>query len=220
MIEIVPAVIPADFADIEKGMSTVAGFVKRVQIDVSDGAYTPVRTWPYTAGDDISTELKRVPWQKLKYEFDLMVERPEESLETWFSSGAVAIIVHLRSTQEMPEIIRRARERKVGIGIALRPNDNNEAIAGYAEDITFVQCMGNEKIGYHGVALDERVYDKIADLRLRYPALTITVDIGVNTDTAPKLIAAGASRLVSGSAIFGSNDPREAYETLVRAAHQ
>ena len=66
--------------------------------------------------------------------------------------------------------------------------------------------MGNDKIGYHGVELDEKVYEKIKILREKYSDLPIAVDIGVNETTAPLLIQAGATKLVIGSAIFNTDD--------------
>ena len=77
--------------------------------------------------------------------------------------------------------------------------------------------MGNDRIGFGGVPLDEElVLPKISELRKRHPELTISVDIGVNAETAPRLIAAGATRLVAGSAIFGKANPAQAIKELER----
>ena len=74
--------------------------------------------------------------------------------------------------------------------------------------------MGSQKIGYHGVELDKNVLDKIRDLRNRYKELIIGVDIGVNLETAPGLVRAGANKLVSGSTIFESSDIGGTIEAL------
>ena len=75
-----------------------------------------------------------------------------------------------------------------------------------APAIDFVQFMGIENIGYQGEPFDERVFEKIRELRERFPDTIISVDGGVSLENADKLIEAGANRLVSGSAIFESGD--------------
>ena len=72
--------------------------------------------------------------------------------------------------------------------------------------------MGSDRVGYNGVELDQGVYEKISDFRKVYPAMPIQVDIGVNMETAPLLIKAGATALVSGSTLFGSENIGEAIE--------
>jgi len=74
--------------------------------------------------------------------------------------------------------------------------------------------MGNDKVGFHGVELDENVYDKIKELRKKYPKLEIAIDIGVNFETAPKLVKAGATKLISGSGIFKNKNIPEAIKKL------
>ena len=72
--------------------------------------------------------------------------------------------------------------------------------------------MGNDKIGFGGVSLDEKVYDRIKLLREKYPDLPIEVDIGVNEKTAPLLVKAGATKLITGSVLFNSHDKIELVE--------
>jgi ribulose-phosphate 3-epimerase len=74
--------------------------------------------------------------------------------------------------------------------------------------------MGSDSIGHAGEDLDESVFDKIVEIKERYPDLTIAVDIGVNDETAQDLADAGATKLVSGSFIFESPDIAEAIEQL------
>ena len=82
------------------------------------------------------------------------------------------------------------------------------------KEADFVQFMGSDNIGHAGEELDEKVFDKIKIFREKYPNIPIQVDIGVNPDTAPRLVEAGATALVSGSAIFKSANIKEAIERL------
>ena len=76
----------------------------------------------------------------------------------------------------------------------------------YTERLDVVQLMGIAKLGEQGLPFDERVIRRVQILRQRLPNLAIAVDGGVNLDNAPTLIAAGATRLVVGSALWRAKD--------------
>ena len=102
----------------------------------------------------------------------------------------------------------------VQIGIAFKPGTPLADVSPLISFVDFVQCMGNDKIGFGGVSLDEKVYERIELLREKYPDLPIEVDIGVNEQTAPLLVKAGATKLITGSALFNSLDKIGLVETL------
>jgi ribulose-phosphate 3-epimerase len=108
--------------------------------------------------------------------------------------------------------------REVELGIALGLNTPITDITGYLEDIDFVQFMGIAQIGYQGEAFDERVLDRIREFHNAHPEVIISVDGGVNFDTAHLLAQAGAKRLVSGSAILKSANPAQAIAHLKKLA--
>jgi len=211
-MEIIPAIIPQSFKDLEHDVLRVAPYVSRVQVDVMDGHYTPEASWPYNRADEVFDEILRgerslSQSDTVAYEVDMMVLRPETQVENWLAAaGVTAVIIHLESTTEMRAILGIAHHAGKELGIAILPRTPLQLLEKWVSEIDFVQCMGNDKIGFHGVPLNNRVYDHLSVLRKRYPALTLGVDIGVNLETAPKLVAAGATRLVSGSAIFKSGD--------------
>ncbi|MEX2369182.1 MAG: hypothetical protein WD552_02190 [Candidatus Paceibacterota bacterium] len=224
MIEVIPAIIPDTFQILRDEMSQVKELVPLVQIDVIDGKFAPEATWPYNGAKEagIFTEIveqkRGFPfWDKLQFEVDLMVEQPEEVVDDWIMAGASAVIVHASSTDKHADIFATLAEQGTGIGLALKPADSNEIIDQFIDQIDFIQVMGSNEIGYHGVELDPMVYDKIADIRKEHPELSIAVDIGVTFSTAPRLVQAGATRLVSGSAIFESEDMAEAINRLEQA---
>ncbi|GMQ94894.1 MAG: ribulose-phosphate 3-epimerase [Patescibacteria group bacterium] len=225
-MEIIPAIMPKSFKELEEKASLLAGLVDVVQIDVMDGRFVPEKTWPY-AGEDVS--LKELAGGKrhfpesarLSYEIDLMVSQPEESMGSWIWAGARRIIFHIESIGDMdlfwekishidpPADFLKAlgvEKSDVELGLALNIETPNEALFPHIEKVDFVQCMGIARIGYQGEPFDERVLHKLRDLRKHYPELILSVDGGVNLETAPRLIEAGANRLVSGSAILESKD--------------
>jgi ribulose-phosphate 3-epimerase len=108
-------------------------------------------------------------------------------------------------------------EKVVQLGLALNPDTPLDAILPYMEKIDFVQCMGIAKIGYQGQPFDDRVLERVNTIRIKYPNMPISIDGGVNHETAGLLKHAGATRLVAGSAIFGAEDIAAAIEELKSA---
>lgn len=229
MVEIIPAILPENIDDLREKLSLISGIAPLTQIDICDGKFTPTKTWPYKKGVD-ETFLKIVGqeegfpfWDSVDFEADFMVKHPENIIDSWISAGAKRIIIHIESTPDTLSLIRKIRleyqhknESSYGveIGVALNIDTSNEEIYDILntlkeEDnmpIDFVQFMGIENIGYQGEPFDERVFEKIRDLRERFPETIISVDGGVSLENATELIEAGANRLVSGSAIFESGD--------------
>lgn len=214
---IVPAILPKDFPEILAKLELLKGVVDTVQIDIADGKFAPSKTWPYIGNhgefDAMREEKDGFPfWKDFDFEFDLMVSKPAETIPDFVRLGASRVIVHLESMEPdaLSDLIKEWKH-SVDIGLALKPETPVAMLETFLHEVTFVQCMGNDRIGFQGVTLDEaKVLPKIAYLRRKYPELTISVDIGVNLETAPRLIKAGANRLVAGSAIFGNVNPVEA----------
>jgi|TARA_Y100000310_G_scaffold63585_1_gene59066 ribulose-phosphate 3-epimerase len=202
MVEVVPAIIPKSFEDLKEKVALVEPFVRRVQVDVMDGKFAPSTSWPYEKEEE-----PMLPNNKsIFYEIDMMMYAPEEVIHDWIHAGARSLIVHIESTNVLDRILFELSGKDIEIGVALSPNTPNEALGSWVDKVSFVQCMGNQKIGHHGVPLDVHVLKKVASLREQYPELIIGVDIGVNLETAPKLVAAGANKLISGSTIFKSDN--------------
>ena len=214
-MQIIPAIIPESLSDLESHLSLVKNLVKTVQIDICDGKFVPTQTWPYWKGkysDDFQMILKEengLPfWQKLDFELDLMVLNPEEIVDDWIIAGASTIIFHAESikTAEQFDKLKNALNGRAKLGVAINPSTPTNNILPYLEDVGRVQLMGNDKIGFNGVELDEKIYDKIRQFHNNHPGHEISVDIGVNLENAPILIREGVTHLVSGSSIFQSDN--------------
>jgi len=231
MIEVIPAIMPDSYDDLVEKAGRVKGIVPCAQIDVMDGKFVPSVSWPYNKKGvsqfkSMIENGEMLPfWDEIDYEIDLMVENPESVVEDWVELGAHRIIVHLESTKKLKEIIELLEKKcieeedficvtPVEFGVALSANTSVDALTSYIHDIDVVQFMGIKKTGYQGEPFDESVISRIESLRAMYPHLIISVDGGVSLKTAPKLIRAGVSRLVSGSTIFNSSNIRETVSKL------
>jgi ribulose-phosphate 3-epimerase len=213
-IEIIPAVLPRDFSELKDKLELIKDVAKTAQIDVCDGQFVPTATWPYKRQDDSFEKILReedgLPgWEKLVFEIDLMVNYPERIVDEWVTAGATRIIIHVEAKGDIMGTLLQLKDR-VEIGIALGMETPVDVIEQYKEYITSVQLMGIDNIGLQGQAFDMKVVEKVKAVKDRYPDLSVSVDGGVSLENASLLIAAGANRLVVGSAIFKSDNPIEA----------
>lgn len=210
--EIIPAIMPEQYEEIESMAGMVKNYIDTVQLDLMDGRYVPEKTWPFVYGTDrdlqdlLSEETSLPFWNEVNYELDLMIERPEEDLDTWLNIGASRIIFHhasVHSWEAIKNIDPVVREFVV-IGCAVTIHDNLEDIFPLIEDgtVRYVQVMGIAHIGYQGEAFESGSLELIQTLRNRYPELEIGVDGGVSENSIKDLYRAGATRFVSGSAVF------------------
>ena len=236
MTEVLPAIIPESYEDLNCKMSTVKDIVKLVQIDICDGKLVPSKSWPYVFDEEnhfekITEEAEGFPfWQNMDFEADLMIKNPETEAEKWIKAGAKAIVFHIESSPKILDLIKDLRKTygysgdslvNIEIGLAFNINTPNENLDKFLEKNTdgrmlvdFVQFMGIKKIGYQGQEFDEEVLKKIKALRKKYPSVIISIDGGVNFDNYKDLIKAGANKLISGSAIFESENIKKAVEEM------
>jgi ribulose-phosphate 3-epimerase len=224
-MEIIPAILPKDFAELEEKIELVAGaLIERstslsgpiVQIDICDGKFAPKAGWPYKKHDNnfesILSEDRGMPrWEDIDFEMDLMIADPELELDKWIVSGAKRLVIHFESTKNMDRIIGEL-QGLVEIGIAIAMDTPVESIAPFIHDIDFVQCMGVAKAGFQGHPFDDRVLAKVRELKERFPERIVSVDGGINQENAVLLREAGADRLIVGSAILDSENIVETLE--------
>jgi len=213
MIKVVPAIIPKSFDELEDKIDVVSDFVDRIQLDISNGEFADNITWPYTEGDEFPNH--DLPYKdSIDLSLDLYVTNPEEVIPAWIEAGVKTIILHLETIDDPSVLIADLKLQNIEVGISINPSTKSSILDEWIPEVDFVQLMGNDKLGFHGVKFDEKVYDKIKELHKKYPKLEIAVDIGVTFETAPKLVKAGATKLVSGSAIYESKNVEEAITKL------
>jgi ribulose-phosphate 3-epimerase len=93
------------------------------------------------------------------------------------------------------------------------PNEDYSMIEDCLEKIDFVQFMGIENVGFQNQEFATEILEQIKNFRIKYPDKVISIDGGVDVNTAKKLVEAGVNRLVSGSFVF-SGSPEENIKEL------
>lgn len=223
MSEIIPAVMPYSYHDLVSKIDRVDDFAKTVQVDVMDGIFVPSESWPYNGTDldefeKIIKEENGFPsWDKVDLIFDLMVSDVETKVYDWIHAGASGVIIHFESlhNQVTTGLFKKLKDEfgdSLSIGVSIDTTTDTKLLVPFLDDVDFVQCMGIEKVGYQGQDFDERVLDKIREIKEVSPEMPIMVDGSVNENTIPDLLEVGATRLAVGSALFESKDIKETYE--------
>lgn len=217
-MQIIPAILPKDFADLEEHVGRVKDLVHLVQVDICDGQFTPAASWPYKKRDAnfdaIIKEERGMPfWEEVEYEFDLMVNKTEEVVERYLAAGASHIVLHFESKGDIALAIEKILG-KVEIGLALDIDTLIDRLEPFKKDIRdgkikCLQLMGIDNVGFQGQTFDDKVITKIKEVKEKYPGVSVQIDGGVNLLTAPLLRDAGADRLVIGSAIFEAENITE-----------
>ena len=221
MTEVIASVLPfKTYEELKNKIGSLRNVVSTIQIDLCDGIFVPSQTWPFTSGgfDDydfqkIMSEEQGLPfWDEFDFEIDLMVADAVENFDIYMKLGAKRMIFHMEAMESLDnfrdflEGIDLYIRDNIQIGIAFKPSMPLQNVFSLIPFVDFVQCMGNDKIGFGGVPLDEKVYNRIELLKEKYSDLPIEVDIGVNEQTAPLLVQAGATKLIIGSVLFNSYD--------------
>lgn len=206
MPAIIPSIIAHGSEELMKKINLLETFSPWAHLDVADGVFAPNVTWQEP------TDLETIEG-KIKLEIHLMIERPEEILPEWWRV-ADRVLVHLEGSEFIDEIIEDATGPGPEFGLALLLETPIKSVEKFLPRLKFVHLMSIKKIGYHGEPFDAKIIEKIKELRAGSPTLTISVDGGLNHQNLELVVAAGANRVVVGSAIWQFANPAAAYQNL------
>jgi ribulose-phosphate 3-epimerase len=147
------------------------------------------------------------------------VEQPEDHADDWFTAGARRLVVHAETVTHasLRRLLDLADQHHGEIMLSSMPDADPEAVErlahGFDERLTALQVLAVLP-GAAGQKFLSEDLEKIMVLRQASPSAIIEVDGGMNPETARLVKTAGADTIVSASYIFGSGDPKKAYEEL------
>lgn len=147
----------------------------------------------------------------------LMVSRPDKQIEFFANSGSDIITFHVESDSDIDHTINKIHRAGLMAGLSVKPATPAEELFPYLEKLEMALIMTVEP-GYGGQGFLNYTLPKISKIRekakgLNHPLL-IEVDGGINAETAPLVIEAGANVLVSGSYLFRASDTADAVKAL------
>lgn len=201
-IQIAPSILASDFLRLGDAVQSAADAgVERLQIDVMDGRFVP----NISVGPQVVAAIRRV--SPLLLEAHLMIVDPERYVPVFAEAGADLIIVHSEVSPNLYRTLQHIKALGKLAGVAINPGTPWNAIQevlGLA-DLILVMTVNP---GFGGQEFIEAMLPKIRTVRdeiaRRGLSTDVEVDGGIDVDTAPKVVAAGANVLVAGTSVYGA----------------
>jgi ribulose-phosphate 3-epimerase len=215
-VQIAPSLLSADFAALGRDIAAVErGGADLIHVDVMDGHFVP----NITIGPPVVRSIKRIATTPL--DVHLMIEEPDRYIEAFVTAGASMVSVHVEAVPHLQSTLTQIRKLGARAGVVLNPSTPAHAIEDVCADLDFVLVMSVNP-GFGGQAFIPHTFEKLRRVRdvlaRNGSAAPIEIDGGVDAGNVARIVAAGATIIVAGNAIFGTVDPERATRDLRAAA--
>lgn len=197
MIDVLPGILEHDLPHFLEKFHLVCHLASWFHIDIADG--TLVDNTTYNDFETLGEALKKesvVP----SLEAHLMVTNPEKYIRKLTGIGFKRLIAHIEC-QDPRRFLEETEHEEVEVGLALDGPNSVEEIEPFLEELDVALIMGYEA-GYSGQPFQPETLEKLKQIHHHFPEVLLEVDGGVTDKTAPAIVDAGATRLVTTSYLF------------------
>ena len=215
MIKLAPSILATDFSRLgEEVAACEAAGADYIHVDVMDGHFVP----QITVGPLIVEALR--PRTRLPLDVHLMIEEPEKHIQAFAQAGADILTVHQEASPLLYRLIERIKGLGLHAGVSINPMT---PIASVEEVLPYIDLLLLMTVdpGYGGQTFIPSMLEKIKKVRSLLDekgfSCELEVDGGINSDIAPQVVAAGATVLVAGTAVFKQGEEIGAALKALRA---
>ena len=202
-IKISPSILSADFSILGDEIKSLekAG-ADLIHVDVMDGHFVP----NITMGPPIIKRVRKCT--KLPFDVHLMISPVEKYIKAFAEAGADIITIHPEATDDLKRAVSAIKSLGKKAGVSLNPKTPINALMDVINDIDLILVMSVNP-GFAGQSFMAEVLPKVSELRKMINDKKLKIDIeidgGINFETAPLAVKAGANILVSGTTIFSGS---------------
>ena len=202
-IKISPSILSADFSILGDEIKSLekAG-ADLIHIDVMDGHFVP----NITMGPPIIKQIRKCT--KLPFDVHLMISPVEKYIKAFADAGSDIITLHPEATDNLKRAVQTVKSFGKKAGVSLNPKTPISALMDVINDIDLILIMSVNP-GFAGQSFMSEVLPKVSELRKMINDKKLKIDIeidgGINFETAPLAVKAGANILVSGTTIFSGS---------------
>ena len=205
-MKIVPAINAETIEEILEKIERVKSETNIVHIDVADGSYTPNVLWHQ------AEDLEKFG-EGVDLELHLMLSDIDSRIDSWLTPKVKKIIFQIDASLNPKPLIEKIKSKGIKVGIATKPGISWTKVAHYKGLVDYFLFLLVTP-GQAGQVIDLNSLDEVREMRRFCDSCIIEVDGGMNRETIPLALEAGANIIISASAIFNKESPEQAFREL------
>lgn len=207
-----PSLLAADFTDLRHEVEMInKSDADWLHLDIMDGTFVPNISFGFPVIDAVAKICKK------PLDVHFMIEHPERYVQRTAKTGAMMMNVHYEACVHLHRTVQEIHDAGMKAGVTLNPSTPVCLLEDILNDVDMVLLMSVNP-GFGGQKFIEGTIDKLRALRemvdRKNSRALIQIDGGVQAETAPRLVEAGADVLVSGSYVFKATDPIQTIHDL------
>lgn len=210
MVVICPTVTAENPHNYRAQIEKVAHIGRRIHLDFSDGEFAPRHLM----------NLAQAWWPVgLQADVHLMVKRPGDAMHQLLNLMPHLVVFHAEAEGNFFDMAHRLKSAGIKVGLALLQDTQPSLIRSAMSEVDHILIFSGD-LGNFGGTANLGLLEKIAQIKGRRPDIEIGWDGGINDHNAAQLVQGGVDILNVGGYIQHADNPKNAYDTLIRVTQE